>query len=49
MMFARHAPADWPGRAAVADLVWWGADWFPRRAWVGGEEIEVADQGRWGA
>ena len=31
---------------ALADLVWWDADWFPRRVWVGGQEIQAAPQGR---
>jgi N-acetylglucosamine-6-phosphate deacetylase len=31
---------------ALADLVWWDADWFPRRVWVGGQEIGVDGQGR---
>jgi N-acetylglucosamine-6-phosphate deacetylase len=30
---------------ALADLVWWDADWFPRRVWIGGHEIEAATQG----
>ncbi len=29
---------------ALADLVWWDADWFPRRVWIGGHEIAVATQ-----
>jgi N-acetylglucosamine-6-phosphate deacetylase len=31
---------------ALADLVWWDADWFPQRIWIGGEEIPAAHQGR---
>jgi N-acetylglucosamine-6-phosphate deacetylase len=31
---------------ALADLVWWDADWFPQRIWIGGEEIPAARQGR---
>ena len=31
---------------AMADLVWWDADWFPQRVWIGGEEIPAAPQGR---
>jgi N-acetylglucosamine-6-phosphate deacetylase len=31
---------------ALADLVWWDADWFPQRVWIGGEEIPAAPQGR---
>jgi len=31
---------------AMADLVWWDADWFPQRIWIGGEEIPAAHQGR---
>ena len=31
---------------ALADLVWWDADWFPRRVWIGGQEIQVAAQGQ---
>lgn len=31
---------------ALADLVWWDADWFPRRVWIGGQEVEVVDQRR---
>jgi N-acetylglucosamine-6-phosphate deacetylase len=30
---------------ALADLVWWDADWYPRRVWIGGQEIEAAAQG----
>jgi N-acetylglucosamine-6-phosphate deacetylase len=30
---------------ALADLVWWDADWYPRRVWIGDQEVEVADQG----
>jgi N-acetylglucosamine-6-phosphate deacetylase len=29
---------------ALADLVWWDEDYFPRRAWVGGREIPAAPQ-----
>jgi N-acetylglucosamine-6-phosphate deacetylase len=31
---------------ALADLVWWDADWFPQRVWIGGEEVPAAPQGR---
>jgi N-acetylglucosamine-6-phosphate deacetylase len=31
---------------ALADLVWWDADWFPQRIWIGGEEIPAAPRGR---
>jgi N-acetylglucosamine-6-phosphate deacetylase len=31
---------------AHADLVWWDTDWYPQRVWVGGQQIEVATQGR---
>ncbi len=31
---------------ALADLVWWDADWFPRRVWIGGQEVAVTDEGR---
>ena len=24
---------------ALADLVWWDADWMPRRVWIGGVEV----------
>lgn len=30
---------------AVADLVWWDEDWYPRRIWIGGQEIPSAPQG----
>jgi len=30
---------------ALAELVWWDADWYPRRVWIGGQEIEAAAQG----
>ena len=44
---ATEVPADALGRpdlgriavGAVADLVWWDADWVPRRVWVGGIEV----------
>lgn len=26
---------------ALADLVWWDADWYPRRVWIGGEEVST--------
>lgn len=29
----------------LADLVWWDEDWYPRRVWIGGQEIAVAEQG----
>ena len=28
---------------ALADLVWWDADWQPRRVWVGGAAVAVAE------
>ena len=28
---------------ALADLVWWDADWHPRRVWVGGAAVPVAE------
>lgn len=28
---------------ALADLVWWDSQWRPRRVWVGGAEVRVAE------
>jgi N-acetylglucosamine-6-phosphate deacetylase len=34
---------------ALADLVWWDADWYPRQVWVGGTEALSADRALSGA